>query len=146
MSLHLVKLCVGCDSVEELAAWQAQRLKQMKAEGQKPELFHRTFQMPKRREELLDGGSLFWVIKGVILVRQKLVDLREGTKPDGTPCTLLMLDKKLVGVRPMPRRAFQGWRYLTADDAPVDVKAGKGDQIAEMPPKLRRQLAELGLI
>lgn len=146
MPLHLVKLCVGCDSVEELAAWQAQRLKQMKAEGQKPELFHRTFQMPKRREELLDGGSLFWVIKGVILVRQKLVDLREGTKPDGTPCTLLMLDKKLVGVRPMPRRAFQGWRYLTADDAPADVKTGKGDQIAEMPPKLRRQLAELGLI
>jgi hypothetical protein len=146
MPLHLVKLCVGCDSVEELAAWQAQRLRQMKADGEKPELFHRTFQMPKRRDELLDGGSLYWVIKGIILVRQKLVDLREGAKPDGTPCALLMLDKKLVPVRPMPRRAFQGWRYLTSDDAPADVKAGKGDQIAEMPPKLRRELAELGLI
>jgi hypothetical protein len=146
MPLHLVKLCVGCDSIEELSSWQTQRLEQMKADGEKPELFHRTFQMPKRRDELLDGGSLYWVIKGVVLVRQKLLDLREGTKPDGTPCSLLVLGKVLVPVRPIPRRAFQGWRYLTADDAPPDVKAGKGDQVAEMPPKLRRHLAELGLI
>jgi hypothetical protein len=146
MTIHLVKLCVGCDSIEDLASWQADRLKQMKAGGIKPELFHRTFQSPKRRDELLDGGSLYWVIKGIVLVRQKLTDLREGVKDDGTPCCLLMLDRKLVPVRPMPRRAFQGWRYLPADEAPKDLAGGKSSGIAMMPPKLRKELAELGLI
>ena len=91
MTIHLVKLCVGWDSFEDLATWQSGRLKQMKADGIKPELFHRTFQSPKRREELLNGGSLYWVIKGIVLVRQRLLDLREGVKDDGTPCCLLML-------------------------------------------------------
>ena len=104
MTIHLVKLSVGTDSVEDLASWQAERLKQMKAEKQKPELFHRTFMMPKRREELLDGGSIYWVIKGVIQVRQRLLDLREGKRPDGTPCSLLILDRKLVHVRPVPQK------------------------------------------
>lgn len=147
MALHLIKLCVGCDSIEELADWQAERLAQMKAEGQKPELFHRTFQMPKRREELLDGGSLYWVIKGIVQARQTLIDLREGTKPDGSPCTLLILDKTLVQVRPTPRRPFQGWRYLKADEAPADLgKGSRRDQVAEMPAKLRKELADLGLL
>ncbi len=146
MTIHLVKLCVGCESIEDLASWQAERLKQMKAEKQKPELFHRTFQMPKRREELLDGGSLYWVIKGVIQVRQRLLDLREGNRPDGTPCSLFVLDKSLVHVRPQPRRAFQGWRYLSVEDAPADLAAGRGSNLDEMPAKLRRELAELGLL
>lgn len=146
MPLHLIKLAVGCESVEDLAEWQADRLKQMKKAGQKPELFHRTFQMPKRREELLGGGSMYWVIKGIVQARQKLLDLREGTKPDGSPCTLLILDKTLVTVRPQPRRAFQGWRYLKPEEAPADLKSRKGDDLAEMPPKLRRDLAELGLL
>lgn len=146
MPLHLVKLCVGCDSIEELATWQAERLAQMKRDGEKPELFHRTYQMPKRREELLAGGSLYWVIKGAIQARQKLMDLREGVKPDGTPCAMLILGKVLVPVRPVPRRAFQGWRYLKADEAPADLGQGKGSDLAEMPPKLRRELADLGLL
>jgi hypothetical protein len=146
MTLHLIKLCVGCDSIEDLAGWQAERLKQMKADGIKPELFHRTFQSPKRRDELLDGGSLYWVIKGIVTVRQRLNDLREGKKPDGTPCCLLILDRKLVPVRPVPRRAFQGWRYLSSDEAPEDLASGKANGIALMPPKLRKELAELGLI
>ena len=146
MPIHLIKLCVGCDTVEELALWQSERLAQMKRDRIKPELFHRTFQSPKRRDELLDGGSLYWVIKGVVQARQQLVDIREGVKDDGSPCALLMLDRALVRVRPMPRRAFQGWRYLTTDDAPADMKGGRPDDIAAMPPKLRRHLAELGLI
>ncbi len=146
MPLHLVKLCVGCESIEDLASWQSERLAQMKRDKQKPELFHRTFQMPKRREDLLDGGSLYWVIKGVIQARQPLFDLREGTKDDGSPCALLMLEKTLVPVRPTPRRAFQGWRYLKAEEAPADIKPGSRDQVVEMPAKLRRDLAELGLL
>ncbi len=105
MALHLIKLSVGSDSVEDLAAWQSERLRQMKRDGIEPELFHRTFQMPKRRDELLDGGSIYWVIKGIVQARQRLLDLREGTRDDGTPCTLLILDKTLVPVRPAPRRA-----------------------------------------
>jgi hypothetical protein len=146
MALHLVKLCVGCDSIEDLAAWQSERLAQMKKARQRPELFHRTFQMPKRREELLAGGSLYWVIKGLIQVRQPLRDMREGTKDDGTPCCLLMLENKLVPVRPTPRRAFQGWRYLPPEDAPADLKHGARDGLVDLPPAMRRQLAELGLL
>jgi hypothetical protein len=141
-----VKLSVGTESIEDLASWQTERLKQMKAEKQKPELFHRTFMMPKRREALLSGGSIYWVIKGVIQARQRLLDLREGTRPDGTPCTLLILDRKLVHVRPVPRRAFQGWRYLSAEDAPADMASGQRNEIDQMPPKMRRELAELGLL
>lgn len=146
MALHLIKLCVGCDSIEELADWQADRLAQLRKSRQKPELFHRTFQMPKRRDELLAGGSLYWVIKGIVQVRQPLVDLRDGTRDDGTPCALLILHKDLVPVRPVPRRPFQGWRYLTADDAPADLTGGRSDAIAEMPHKLRKDLADLGLL
>jgi hypothetical protein len=147
VTLHLVKLCVGCESIEDLAAWQVERLKQRRQAGERnPQLFHRTFQMPKRRGELLAGGSLYWVIKGLIQVRQPLSDIVEGTKEDGTPCCVLMLKSELVPVRPAPRRAFQGWRYLRADEAPEDLERGSSAGIAAMPPKLRKDLAELGLI
>ncbi len=147
MSLHLVKLCVGCDSIEDLASWQAERLKARRRAGEKnPRLFHRTFQMPKRRAELLDGGSLYWVIKGLIQVRQPLADITEGTREDGTPCCLLVFKNELVPVRPTPRRAFQGWRYLDPDEAPEDLARRSAGSIGAMPPKLRKQLAELGLL
>ena len=76
MTIHLVKLCVGIDAVEELAAWQDQYLKALRRQGRKPELMHVTRQTPKRAAELLDGGSLYWVIKGHIAVRQRILDLR----------------------------------------------------------------------
>lgn len=145
MSLHLVKLCVGATSIEDLADWQRNRLKEQKARGETPRLFHATFQTPKRQEELA-GGSLYWVIKGVIQVRQPLAGFEEGTKPDGSPCCLILLERALVPVRPVPRRAFQGWRYLSADDAPEDLGAGPGGALAAMPPEMRRALAELCLI
>ena len=147
MTLHLIKLCVGCESIEDLAGWQAERLKQRRRAGEKkPRLFHRTFQTPKRRDELIDGGSLYWVIKSLVQVRQPLIDITEGTKEDGTPCCLLILKNELVPVRPTPRRAFQGWRYLDGDEAPDDLKRGSAHGIVAMPPKLRKQLAELGLL
>jgi len=147
MTLHLIKLCVGCESIEDLASWQAERLKARRRAGErKPQLFHRTFQTPKRREELLAGGSLYWVIKGLIQVRQPLLDITEGTKEDGTPCCLLILMNQLVPVRPTPRRAFQGWRYLDPDEAPEDLKGRSAAGINAMPPRLRKQLAELGLL
>lgn len=146
MTLHLVKLCVGATSVEDLASWQQGRLAQMKRAGETPRIFHTTFQAPKRQAELLDGGSLYWVIKGAVLARQKLIGFGEGTKEDGSPCCLLMLDEAIVPVRPVPRRAFQGWRYLDAADAPPDLAAGGTSDIAAMPLELRRELAQLGLL
>ena len=147
MALHLIKLCVGCDSIEDLAAWQTERLRARRQAGEKkPRLFHRTFQTPKRAAELIDGGSLYWVIKGLIQVRQPLLDITEGTKDDGTPCCLLILKNELVPVRPTPRRAFQGWRYLDPAEAPEDLGRSSAGSIVAMPPKLRKQLAELGLL
>ena len=145
--IHLIKLSVGTDSIEDLAGWQTERLAQMKAAGEnKPQLFHRTGQKPKREAKLLDGGSIYWVIKGVIQARQKLTGFDEGTRPDGRSCCLILLDRELVPVRPTKRRAFQGWRYLDADDAPPDLGHRVANGLAGMPPQMRKDLAELGLL
>ena len=147
MPLHIVKLCVGATSIEDLAEWQAERLAEQKRAGiKRPQLFHKTFQSPKRQAEVLDGGSLYWVIKGIVSVRQRLVGFGEGQKADGKPACLLLLDKTLVPVRPVPRRPFQGWRYLDADAAPADLKLGADDTTAAMPAAMRKELANLGLL
>jgi len=145
MTVHLVKLAVGCESIEDLASWQAERLAGQRKAGVAERLFHRTFQTPKRSEDLLDGGSLYWVIKGVIQCRQRVTALDEGTKDDGSPCCLIILDPRLVLVRPTPRRAFQGWRYMDAADAPPDL-GRSASALKGMPPEMRRALAELGLL
>lgn len=139
MAVHIIKLCVGVESVEDLTEWQE---KFAQTYGK---IFHRTRMMPKRKDELLDGGSIYWVIKGVILVRQALTDIREKTTNDGIKRCDLILDPTLIPVTPTPRRAFQGWRYLRGDEAPADLSAGK-TQILDLPPKMRADLAELCLI
>ncbi len=147
MPLHIVKLCVGTDTIDDLATWQSSRLAEQKRAGIKqPKIFHTTFQAPKRQAELLDGGSLYWVIKGLISVRQRLVGFAEGFKDDGKPACRLLLDPVLVPVRPVPRRPFQGWRYLASDSAPADLKHGHNETVAEMPAAMRKELAGLGLL
>jgi hypothetical protein len=141
--LNLIKLCVGVDRLDELAQWQKKRLAEKRRKGQKPELIHVTRQTPKRREELLDGGSLYWVIKGQIAARQKLLDLRPLVR-EGVPHCGLVYDKKLVPVMRRPRAAFQGWRYLDPKDAPPDVAALKGAK--GLPEALQQELAALGLL
>jgi hypothetical protein len=143
MPLHIIKLCVGCESLSDLAAWQKQRLKETRAKGQKPELVHITRMTPKRSDEVLDGGSLYWVIKGQIAARQKLLALRP-VKKNGVPHCGLVYDKELVPVVARPRRAFQGWRYLEAQDAPPDLRKTKGAE--NLPEALQRELAALGLL
>ncbi len=144
MALHIVKLCVGCDSIEELQAWIDERGARMRAAGQTIEHFHTTRMVPKRVEELLDGGSIYWVIKGGVQCRQKLVDIKPFTDGEGIGRCRLILDKELTPTNWQPRRPFQGWRYLRDDDAPLDLDGGF--QAAEMPASLRRELAELGLL
>lgn len=145
MTVHLIKLCVGVETVNELADWQEERLERLQREKKMPELCHRTLQTPRRREEILDGGSLYWVIKGYVLVRQRILDLRADMKDDGTACCGIVLDRALVATRAHPRRAFQGWRYLEAYDAPGDSE-GCADSAEAIPPGMREELRELRLI
>ncbi|HWX72211.1 MAG TPA: DUF1489 family protein [Xanthobacteraceae bacterium] len=145
MPLHLIKLCVGCDSVRDLQDWIKQRLKEKRRRGEKPEHIHRTRMVPKRAAELTDGGSLFWVIRGEIACRQRIRAVRPFRDKDGIGRCGLVLDPKVVLVAPRPFRAFQGWRYLAPKDAPRDLaKAAPG--AAAMPEKLRRELSQLGLM
>ncbi|MDE2135082.1 MAG: DUF1489 domain-containing protein [Alphaproteobacteria bacterium] len=142
MSLHLIKLCVGVDSVAELAEWQAGRLKELKRKKRPPVLMHVTRMTPKRGEELLDGGSLYWVIKGHIAVRQRLLDLKAVVR-NGVPHCGLVYEPKLVLTVRRFHRPFQGWRYLNAKDAPPDARDLKG---VNLPEALKIELAELGLL
>jgi hypothetical protein len=142
MPLHLVKLCVGVDSVDELEDWQRDRLKGLRRARKTPELVHRTRQMPRRRDELLAGGSVYWVIKGMILVRQPIADLRPAER-EGVPCCDIVLAADLVPTRPQARRAFQGWRYLQPEDAPEDIARGRTGRGSE---PIRAALIELRLI
>lgn len=146
MTLHLIKLCVGAAGIEDLAHWQRGRIAARKKAGLSPLPYHTTYQTPKRQEELLDGGSLYWVMKGMVTVRQKIAGLENGNKEDGTPCCVVLLEPDLIPVRPVPRRAFQGWRYLAAEDAPDDLSGAASDGLAAMPPHMRKALAELCLL
>jgi hypothetical protein len=143
MTLHLIKFCVGCDSVKELTDWIRERRRRIG--GRKTEHIHRTRMLPKRAAELTDGGSLFWVIRGEVLCRQKFLAVRPCVDRSGIGRCDLLLDRKVVLVEPRPWRAFQGWRYLEQNDAPRDLdRAAAG--AAAMPESMRRELRELGLL
>ena len=146
MPLHLIKLSVGTDSVKDLEDWIRQKLKQQKKAGKKkPERIHTTRMVPKRAEEILDGGSIYWVIRGQIMCRERVLDIRPFVDKDGVGRCRLVLDPKCVLVEPRPYRAFQGWRYLDGKDAPRDLdRAAPGAR--DMPEAMRRELRELGLL
>ncbi|MGO4385983.1 DUF1489 family protein [Microvirga sp. 2YAF29] len=145
MALHLIKLCVGCDSITDLEEWIEENRALHRRLGRDFEQTHTTRMVPKRVEELLNGGSLFWVIKGQVAARQTLLDVRPFTDGDGIGRCRLVLEPTVVPVEPRPYRPFQGWRYLAIKDAPRDIGAYGGD-LAAMPEDMRRQLAELGLL
>jgi len=145
MTLHLIKLCVGATSIDDLAEWQARVLSGKTGYGKVDRLFHSTRMTPKRGEELLDGGSLYWVMAGTIRVRQKLVDIESYKDSEGIKRCRLVLDPELVPTRPAPRRPFQGWRYLEAKDAPADLPKSAGGS-ESMPPEMQAELMELGLL
>jgi hypothetical protein len=140
--LHLIKLSVGPKDVAALAAIQKERLRT------DPPLRAWTRMFPKRGEEITAGGSIYWVIAGFVRVRQRVLEIREEAWDDGTPCAALVLDPALVAVEARPMKPFQGWRYLRPEEAPPDVAqdrpAARG--LDRLPPKLRRDLAELCLI
>ena len=138
MSLNLIKLCVGVSEVSEMKSWVKL------ARGAGEELDHVTRMFPRRADEILNGGSLYWVIRGAILCRQPIADLQPITGGDGIERCRILFKPQIILVRPAPRRPFQGWRYLSAEDSPADLK--RGDATVAMSEPMRRELAALGLI
>ena len=140
MTVHLIKLAAGATGLESHAAWQQSVFERNKGTALEGYVHHVTRMMPKRADELLDGGSLFWVINGLVTVRQAIVRLDELRTDEGRKCCIV-LDPERVLVAQVPRKAFQGWRYLEPTDAPSDLDAG---EVQDHP--IRRELAELGLL
>jgi hypothetical protein len=145
MPLHLIKLSVGATSVEDLRGWIAERVKQAKAKGSQPRHVHVTRMTPKRDAELLDGGSIYWVIKGEIAAREKILAIEPFRDKDGIGRCRLVMEPKLIAVSPRPMRPFQGWRYLDPKSAPPDLGKAAAS-VAAMPEPMRRELRELGLL
>ena len=139
--INLVKLSVGTESIDDLLTWQRQRSRQVK-DGQ---YYHVTRMWPKREAELLDGGSIYWVIKGVIQCRQQITGLREVTGQDGIRRCGLVLAPDVIRTASVPKKAFQGWRYLSAADAPRDLTSGQAQEDA-LPPDLQKALAAIGVL
>jgi hypothetical protein len=138
VTIHLIKMAVGVDDLDHLIALRRARRKR---DGP---VCHRTRHMPKRAAEILDGGSLYWVIKGLIRVRQRVVALTAEADEEGKKCCVIAMDHALVPTEPQLHRPFQGWRYLAAEDAPPDRRgAGAGDKL---PERLVRELRSLGLL
>lgn len=141
MTVHLQKLSVGSESIQTLADWQDHVVRRRQQKGLSAHHIHVTRMFPKRREEILDGGSIYWVIKGNILCRNRIVGLEETTKNGNRACGILM-DPDLIPVLPIPRRAFQGWRYLQEGDQPADLTGA--DSGGDLPAEFRAKLIELG--
>jgi len=141
MTVHILKLCVGIDNVEHLIDIRKGR-EHLLPEGT-PYHYHITRFRPKRAEEILAGGSIYWVIKGFVQVRQRIIGLERQETDSGIKCKIIM-DTKLIRTQSQPRRPHQGWRYLEMPDAPADIPAGV--KVNNLPPELSVKLREIGLI
>ncbi len=141
MPLHLLKLAVGIDDVEHL------QKRQRALRAKDGTLRHRTRMTPRRQSELMDGGSMYWVIRGSILVRQPLLALKEDKDEKGRSLCIIELEDRHILVRPTAKRPFQGWRYLPDSSAPPDLNLAKGGSVdPDMPKDMRQELSRLGLI
>ncbi|MDJ0950816.1 MAG: DUF1489 domain-containing protein [Alphaproteobacteria bacterium] len=138
MTVHLLKLCVGIDDVDQLARSQERRIRQT------GRLVHRTRHTPRRADEVLDGGSIYWIIRGFVQVRQRIIGIHRETDEDGRSYCLLERDPELVRTELQPRRPHQGWRYLEQADAPRDMGSVRTYDLPS--PQMAAELRELGLI
>ena len=145
MTVHLVKMAVGIDSLDHLAEVQKQRRAKLKAERGKAILIHKTRNTPKREAEIVKAGSIYWIVKGFIRVRQRILGFEKGISREGKPFCEIRLDPKLLRTVPLPHKPMQGWRYLEDADKPADL-TGKAAEAEEMPPEMMMKLRELGLL
>ena len=140
MALHILKLAVGIETIDQLKDRQGQ------FKNDAGNYQHRTRMFPKRVDELIDGGSMYWVIKRLVLVRQTIIALHREIDADGRSYCLIELTPHHIFVEPQRRRPFQGWRYLKAEDAPRDFSKGSGYIDPDMPTAMRSELGRIGLI
>ena len=140
--IHMVKLCVGVSSIEELESYRNERAHWWDADYGEEVHVHRTRMMPKRAAEMEGKASIYWVIAGVIGVRQPILRLAQFTDAEGKNYCDIIMSPDMVRTVPYPKRPFQGWRYLPPADAPPDL-AANGNEGAE---EIARDLARLGLI
>jgi hypothetical protein len=151
VALHLLKMAVGADSVADVARFQKLRRAERRASGEGNGTFHFTRNFPRRADEIVDGGSLYWIIRGEIVARQRILGFDERIRPGKRRrrCAI-RLAAQIVRTMPMAHRPMQGWRYLKPEDAPPDLKDAPRDARAKgaerLPPRLARELRELGLI
>ena len=145
MSVNLIKLCVGIDDVDHLIRAHQSRLARARSAGEPEVLRHVTRNMPRRAKEVLDGGSLYWVIRRVIAVRQPIIGLESVERDDGRPACAIILANQHIRTVPRRSRAFQGWRYYPVEDAPPDLDEHHANA-KNLPPEMAAELRELGLI
>ena len=138
--INLIKLSVGSESIDTMRDWQAGHMKMFKRDY----AMHVTRMWPRREEELLNGGSIYWIIKGFIQARQRIIGLEEVIGEDGIRRCGLKFDPEVIPTTQAPRRPFQGWRYLNPDDAPADLPKGRENE-ATIPSDLQNELDALGL-
>lgn len=142
MTVHLQKLSVGTESIESLTQWQLAMVARRVKAGGAPYHEHVTRMFPKQKEALLDGGSIYWVFKGLIQCRNKIIGLEEVRREDGIKACSIQMEPGPIPVVPTQKRPFQGWRYLQTDAAPADLTDATGG--ADLPADLRTKLVEIG--
>lgn len=141
--MHLVKLCVGVSSVEQLEDWRSREIERRRAVGEPELIAHVTRMTPTRKDEIEAGGSLYWVINGSIQCRSEILSLEPFTDDGGIKRCAILMSPEVIRTAPAPKRPFQGWRYLKPDDAPRDLQqVGEGGD--ELPQDLRSKLMEIG--
>ena len=144
--VNIVKLAVGVKSVEELALIQRRFLNQSKTQTSKG-FYHSTKLMPKKHEAIVESGSLYWVIKGVICARQKIVEIIKKEDPDGVKRCRIYLENSIIKTTPIRKRPFQGWRYLKKNRTPADIVDPVTATFDEdIPLEVQQQLLEVGLL
>lgn len=144
--IHIVKLCVGIATLEELESYRNERAHWWGADYGEGVHVHRTRTMPKRKDEIEGIGSIYWVISGMIRCRQRILELREAVDDQGLACCDILMDRDLIRTVPRPKAPFQGWRYLKPEDAPPDLGASGFAEEEGGAPELAEELAKLGLL
>ena len=132
MTIHMVKLCVGAESIDDMIAWQTRQMRTL------PNPVHHTRMYPKRADELLNDGSIYWVVKRAIRFRQKIIAIHKVDDGDGRSLCELHFDPELISTYAQAKRPFQGWRYLKPGDAPRDLKSGQ--RAVDIPSNLDEAL------
>lgn len=146
MTVHLIRMAAGIETVAGLRERQAERLRKYKGfSGKRGVLQTYTRNVPKRADELIDGGSIYWVIKKHLRARQRILAVTREVDDEGRAYCLIRIDPELTLVEPRTYKAFQGWRYLRPEDAPADLGIST-ESDAELPPEMEEELRSLGLI